>query len=66
MFAAAIGNPDHSVVRISRRFGLSRVGRGDAHVMPRFAFYQFAPIGDRPFFQMSGKPVRVIEEEVRS
>ncbi len=50
MFAAAVGNFDNSVVRIGRRFGLLRIGRSDAHVMPRFVFHEFASVRDRPFF----------------
>ena len=65
VLAAAVGDLDDGGVGISRPIGLLRDGGGDAHIVPRFSLHEFAAIGDRPFFEVRRKPVRIGEQEIR-
>ena len=65
MFSAAVGQTNLGIVRVRLSNGLFWIGGSDTDVVPRLPLHQFAPVCDRPFFQMRRKPVRVIEQEVR-
>ena len=65
MLASTICDKHLRAIRVRCCHRLFWIGRRDTNIVSWFTRHEFAAIGDQPFFEVRGEPIRIIEQEVR-